>query len=118
MVVIFGLVLMQPDLSTALLIALIGILMIFCVYSRPSLVAGVLLLGLAVVSYQVVFTPYRLKRVVAFMNPGEHELGSGYQVLQSKISLGSGGIQGLGLGQSRQKFFIYQKPQILFLRIR
>ncbi|MEE2923555.1 MAG: putative lipid II flippase FtsW [bacterium] len=115
MVVIFGLVLMQPDLSTALLIALIGILMIFCVYSRPSLVAGVLLLGLAVVSYQVVFTPYRLKRVVAFMNPGEHELGSGYQVLQSKISLGSGGIQGLGLGQSRQKFFYLPEEHTDFI---
>ena len=115
MVMIFGLVLMQPDLSTALLIALIGILMIFCVYSRPSLVAGVLLLGLAVVSYQVVFTPYRLKRVVAFMNPGEHELGSGYQVLQSKISLGSGGIQGLGLGQSRQKFFYLPEEHTDFI---
>ena len=115
MVVIFGLVLMQPDLSTALLIALIGILMIFCVYSRPSLVAGVLLLGLAVVSYQVVFTPYRLKRVVAFMNPGEHELGSGYQVLQSKISLGSGGIKGLGLGQSRQKFFYLPEEHTDFI---
>ena len=115
MVVIFGLVLMQPDLSTALLIALIGILMIFCVYSKPSLVIGVIILGLAVVSYQVVFTPYRLKRVIAFMNPGEHELGSGYQVLQSKISLGSGGIQGLGLGQSRQKFFYLPEEHTDFI---
>ena len=115
MIVIFGLVLMQPDLSTALLIALIGILMIFCVYSKPSLVIGVIVLGLAVVSYQVVFTPYRLKRVIAFMNPGEHELGSGYQVLQSKISLGSGGIQGLGLGQSRQKFFYLPEEHTDFI---
>jgi len=115
MVLIFGLVLMQPDLSTALLIALIGILMIFCVYSRTWLVVGVISLGLAVVSYQVIFTPYRLKRVIAFMNPGEHELGFGYQVLQSKISLGSGGINGLGLGQSRQKFFYLPEEHTDFI---
>ncbi len=115
MVVIFGLVLMQPDLSTALLIALIGILMIFCVYSRTWLVVAVISLGLAVVTYQVVFTPYRLKRVIAFMNPGEHELGFGYQVLQSKISLGSGGFRGLGLGQSRQKFFYLPEEHTDFI---
>lgn len=115
LVVIFGLVQMQPDLSTALLIALIGLLMIFCVYSKPRLIMAVVLLGIAVVSYQVVFTPYRLQRVLAFMNPGEHELGYGYQVLQSKICLGSGGVKGLGLGQSRQKFFYLPEEHTDFI---
>lgn len=115
LIFVFSLVLMQPDLSTALLIALIGLLMIFCVYWRPKLILGVIVFGVIIVSYQVIRTPYRLQRVLAFMNPGEHELGYGYQVLQSKISLGSGGFKGLGLGQSRQKFFYLPEEHTDFI---
>jgi cell division protein FtsW len=110
-----GLVLFQPDLSTALLIALIGCFMIFSLYTSRKVLLTVILIGLATVGYQIWKTPYRLQRVVAFLDPGGHKLDSGYQVIQSKISLGSGGLLGLGLGQSRQKYFYLPEEHTDFI---
>lgn len=112
---VFLVVLKQPDLSTAFLIALVGVTLICFVYTKPALILGLVIGGAFVVGYQVYKTPYRLKRVIAFMNPSDHELGYGYQVLQSKISLGSGGVTGLGLGQSRQKFFYLPEEHTDFI---
>lgn len=109
------LVLFQPDLSTALLIALIGFFMIFSLYTSPRLILIVVLLSSVTLVYQILKTPYRLKRVVAFINPSDHQLNSGYQLIQSKISLGSGGVTGLGLGQSRQKYLYLPEEHTDFI---
>jgi cell division protein FtsW len=110
-----ALVLFQPDLSTALLIALIGFFMIFSLYSSPKVVFIVAILSTLTLAYQIWKTPYRLRRVVAFLNPADHQLSSGYQLIQSKISLGSGGFIGLGLGQSRQKYLYLPEEHTDFI---
>jgi cell division protein FtsW len=90
-----GLIMLQPDFSTAVLIATTAIAMFF--------IAGGILGG---TTFAVLITrsEYRLARVISFLNPTGDHLGGNYQVRQILIALGSGGITGLGLGDSRQKF--------------
>ncbi len=63
----------------------------------------------------VIAEPYRLSRVTSFLDPFQDPLGSGYQVIQGLYALGSGGIFGLGLGQSKQKYFYIPEPQNDFI---
>ncbi|GMA61839.1 hypothetical protein GCM10025859_22790 [Alicyclobacillus fastidiosus] len=59
--------------------------------------------------------PYRMQRIVAFIDPWKYPKGEGYQIIQSLYALGSGGILGLGLGNSRQKFLYLPEPQTDFI---
>jgi len=99
------LILMQPDLGSALALSIVVFLMLF--------VAGVNLkhLGLVLISaipllYVLIFSvPYRRARIVSFLNPWADPHGSGFQIIQSQVALGSGKLFGLGLGHSKQKLF-------------
>ena len=95
---------MQPDMGTALVIAAITLALLFGSGLPMGPVMKVLgiLTGLAVVI--ALLDPYRRARLFAFLDPGAHQSGSGYQVLQSLIGLGSGHLTGLGLGAGRQKW--------------
>jgi cell division protein FtsW len=105
----------QPDLSTAVLIGAIAFSMFFLVYSDYKLILTTLLGSGMMILYLVVKMPYRLKRWTAFLDPWENKLGAGYQIIQSLVSLGSGGILGLGLGQSRQKYFYLPEEHTDFI---
>lgn len=99
----FILILKQPDFGTAVLIAVVTLGMLFVagirmIHVLPAVVASVPLLV-----YIVISLPYRLQRVTAFLDPWADAHGTGYQVVQSLIALGSGGVEGVGLGNSRQK---------------
>jgi cell division protein FtsW len=98
------LILKQPDMGTALVLCCIafGILFMGGVPMRPILkVMG----GFAVLAFIVgMVDPYRRDRILSFLDPGAHHAGSGYQVWQSLIGLGSGHVFGLGLGGGRQKW--------------
>lgn len=99
-----GLVILEPDLGTASII--FGIAITIYYLSGASIgqfiilipIAGIILTTLALTS------PYRLQRVLTLFNPESDPLGSSYQIRQAIISLGSGGIFGVGLGKSRQKY--------------
>ncbi|MDD5347811.1 MAG: putative lipid II flippase FtsW [Candidatus Omnitrophica bacterium] len=99
------LILAQPDLGTTIALGIVVFLMLFVAgidwRYLVSLVgaAGILLYAL------IVSEPYRLRRIVAFLNPWADPRGSGFQIIQSQIALGSGGIFGAGLGHSKQKLF-------------
>jgi cell division protein FtsW len=98
------LILKQPDMGTAMVLCAIafGILFMGGVPMKPILR---LLVVFAVVAVLVgLADPYRRDRILSFLNPGAHQSGSGYQVWQSLIGLGSGGITGLGLGGGRSKW--------------
>jgi cell division protein FtsW len=99
-----ALILMQPDMGTALVIAAITLALIFGSGMPMGPVMKVLgiLTGLALVI--ALLDPYRRARLFAFLDPNAHQSGSGYQVLQSLIGLGSGHLTGLGLGAGRQKW--------------
>jgi cell division protein FtsW len=98
------LVLKQPDMGTALVLACITLSMLYAggVPLRPVLkvLAGVAVLGVALGLAE----PYRRARLLSFVNPFAHAQGSGYQVVQSLVGLGSGRLFGLGLAAGREKW--------------
>jgi cell division protein FtsW len=83
-------------------LAFLTFAMLFISGMRLRYIASVLVLALPVV-YKLVMEPYRLRRITSFLDPWKDPLGSGFQLVQSFISLGSGGVAGLGLGESKQK---------------
>jgi len=100
-----ALIVKQPDLGNALLIANIILIMIFIAGARISHLCLLGLLASPIVYFLVVKVPYRLARITVFLDPWQDSQGLGFQLTQSQIALGSGGIFGVGLGQSAQKFF-------------
>lgn len=102
--VCFALVMRQPDLGTASLYLLTAFVLLFAAGARPlqllieAAVAVPAMLGFIYAS------PYRRERFLAFLHPWKDPQGTGYHIIQSLYALGSGGLMGLGLGQSRQKF--------------
>jgi cell division protein FtsW len=101
---IIGLIVLQHDLSTAILIALTAFSMFFIAGGEvwQMLVSGALA-GTTFV-FLITRSAYRLARITAFLDPFSDPLGQNYQIQQILIGLGSGGISGVGLGASRQKF--------------
>lgn len=94
---------LEPDLSTACLIALAGALVVFAGGGRPGhfLFLGILMVPLVKAQFSVGF---RAQRLLAFLDPTSAVEGAGYQVTQSMIAVGSGGLLGVGFGEGRQKF--------------
>jgi cell division protein FtsW len=99
-----GLIMLQPDFSTAVLIATTAIAMFFIAGGDVWQMIASGILGGTTFAVLITRSEYRLARVVSFINPTGDHLGGNYQVRQILIALGSGGITGLGLGDSRQKF--------------
>jgi len=99
------LILMQPDLGTALALGIVVFIMLFMAGVRLSYLLSVILASLPLFYILIFSVPYRRMRIMAFLNPWLDPKGSGFQIIQSQIALGSGGIFGVGLGQSRQKLF-------------
>ncbi len=107
-------ILAQPDLSTAFLVGMLGALTVFAAGGR---IGHFLLLGLimAPVAISQLAFGFRQDRLAAFREAGEHVSGAGYQVHQSLIALGSGGVTGVGFGEGRQKFGFLPEPHNDFI---
>ena len=110
------LLLLQPHLSATIVIA--GVCVLMMVYAGCKL-WKMIVPGLCVVipalTYIIITSPYRLKRVTTFLDPWSDQLGDGWQVIQSLYAIGSGGLFGLGLGQSKQKYLYLPEPQNDFI---
>ena len=115
--VFFGLIILQPNLSTAITISGIIIGMMFVAGLNLLFVAGILGLGAVGITAMILTDEggYRLKRLTSFLDPFQDPLGDGYQVIQSLLALGSGGIFGVGLGKSIQKTLYLPEPQNDFI---
>lgn len=103
----FGLILMQPDLTTASMIALIASVQILTAKVKPRsiwLVCG-LVFSLAIIAWNFVLYDYQKQRVATFLNPMLDPKGSGYHAIQSMIAVGSGEFWGQGLGKGSQARF-------------
>lgn len=111
----FLIIMMQPDLGTGTVMVGTCIIMIFVAGARISHFVFLGLLGLSGFTGLVLSAPYRIKRITSYLNPWEDPLGSGFQIIQSLYAVGPGGLFGLGLGQSRQKFFYLPEPQTDFI---
>lgn len=111
----FILIMGQPNMSTAGTIILVVFVMLFVAGMNMKFVYTMVALGIAAFAGLVLSAPYRLDRVTSFLDPFKDPLGSGYQVIQSLYAIGSGGLFGLGLGKSKQKYFYIPEPQNDFI---
>ena len=99
------LIVKQPDLGNSVSIAVIVLILMFVAGARLRHLGMIALAAVPVIYYLIVKAPYRLARIMAFLDPWEDSLGIGFQLTQSQIALGSGGLLGVGLGKSVQKLF-------------
>lgn len=109
------LLLLEPHFSVCIIIGLTAVIMMlvagariryFALASVPVAVAGVAI---------AVFEPYRMQRLTTFVDPFKDRLGAGWQIIQSLYAIGSGGLFGVGFGNSRQKFMYVSEPQNDFI---
>src|SRR5712692_2384609 len=101
--VVAGLVAKETDLGTALMLAIICFTICFAAGMRPRHLVYALVPALLFVGKMLIFTPFRWRRMASFVDPWADQQGTGYQVVQSLIAVGSGGPHGLGFAQGRQK---------------
>lgn len=99
------LILLEPDLGTAFLMGVVALMMFFTAGCNPKHIMYLGLLSLPVLFFAVFGAPYRRSRIFAFLDPWRDPKGTGFQIIQSFLALGSGGLLGVGLGQSKQKLF-------------
>jgi cell division protein FtsW len=103
--VCLGLLLLEPDFGTALILAMLLYSMLFVGGVRVSHLLATGLLALPAFAYVMFTAPYRVRRLVAFLDPWSDPQNAGFQVVQSLIAFGSGQFWGRGLGEGRQKLF-------------
>ena len=100
-----GLILMQPDLGSAFALGVVGLLLFFVAGMRLSHIISLALFSIPLLYFSIFNVSYRRRRIITFLNPWADARGSGFQMVQSYLALGLGGLWGVGLGQSRQKLF-------------
>lgn len=111
----FGLIMLQPDLGTGVVLVCTCVVMIYVAGARLYHFFGLSVIGLAGFILLIVSAPYRLKRITSFIDPWEDPLGNGFQIIQSLYAIGPGGLMGIGLGKSLQKYFYLPEPQTDFI---
>ncbi len=109
------LILFQPDLGTSVIIGCWLLILVFVGGVNIFHLFAVLLVSMPVVMWLVWQADYRLKRWWAFLNPWEDPQGLGFQIIHSFLAFGSGGILGVGLGNSKQKLFYLPEPHTDFI---
>ena len=102
---VIGLVIKEPDFGAALFLTVMVFLFLFISGARMIYLAGAFLLSVPVVYYLVTHVGYRYKRLLGFIRPWDDPGNTSFQIIQSFLSFGSGGLFGLGLGEGRQKLF-------------
>lgn len=111
----FALIMLQPDLGTGTVMLGASLLIVFTAGARMKHLAGLAALGVFGFVGLILAAPYRLQRITAFLDPWSDPLGAGYQIIQSLYAIGPGGLAGLGLGMSRQKYSYVPEPQTDFI---
>lgn len=100
-----GLTILEPDLGSVAFIIMMTSTILFVSGLRLRYVFGALVVLLPALYFLIIRVPYRLSRLEAYLNPWEDPQGSGFQIIQSFLAFASGGVHGVGLGQSTQKLF-------------
>lgn len=108
--VVGAVMLLQPDTDTFAIMTFAGMAMFITAGARWRDVVLIVLMGIMVLAALAFTRPYVMDRFTTFLNPGNDPLGSGYQIQQSLIAVGSGGLTGRGFGQSIQKFEYLPEP--------
>lgn len=112
---IFCLIILQPDFGTGLVIVVSSILLLFLSGAPIKYFLWLVVLGLVGVAGLIISAPYRIERILAFLDPWQDPLGSGFQGIQSLFAIAPSGFFGLGYNNSLQKHFFLPEPQNDFI---
>ncbi len=110
-----GFLILQPDLGSIIFIFLLSSMLFFLSGIPLRYVMAVILSVIPVFAIAVMHSPYRMARIVAFLNPWADPLGTGFQIIQSFLSFALGGLTGVGLGESVQKLFYLPQSHTDFI---
>lgn len=105
----------EPDFGTAAILVLVLVLMMYGGGARPIHLGALILGVLPAVTFALVHWPYRWRRILAFLDPWRYSQDIAFQLVQSLIAFGSGGVTGIGLGESRQKMFFLPEAHTDFI---
>ena len=111
----FGLIMLEPDFGTGMVIVMSLMFMLFISNIKLSFFGIMGTLGLGGIAALIIIAPYRLARILSFLNPWSDPLGSGFQIIQSLYAIGPSGLFGKGLGNSVQKHFYLPEPETDFI---
>ena len=110
-----GLLMLQPDFGSTVLLACITFLMLYVSGLPRKFIAGSALIGLGAMIIAILAAPYRIKRLLSFVNPWAEINNGGFQIIQSYLGFRNGGLLGVGLGESRQKLFFLPEAHTDFI---
>lgn len=114
-ILVAGLVLLEPDMGTCAELLLIGLVMFFAAGLSWKYVAAAVVVGIPTLWLMIISAPYRYQRLMAFLHPSSDLQGHNFQLLQSLIAVGSGGLFGVGLMQGRQQLFFLPEAHTDFI---
>ena len=112
---LFALIILEPDFGTSMSLVLIAAVMVFAAGLNYTYILGVALCALPGIAFLVMGTGYRRRRMLSFLHPWDDPLGDGFQVIQSLIAVGTGGVWGKGLMNGVQKLFYLPEPHTDFI---
>jgi cell division protein FtsW len=109
------LIAIEPDLGSAVILTATAAVMLFVAGLSFRYIGAAAGLGVVGFTGAVILEPYRVQRIQSFLDPSADTLGAGFQLMQSLIAVGSGGVTGVGLGQGQQKAFFLPEPHTDFI---
>jgi len=113
--ILLALLLKQHDLGAALTMGAVAIIMLFTAGTRPRYILGMGVLAVPFICYLVMTESYRLRRIKAFLDPWKDPTDAGFQIIQSWLAFGNGGVIGQGLGEGKQKLFYLPEAHTDFI---
>lgn len=111
LLILIFLIIKQPDMGTVLIITAIAGIMFYLAEAPIQYILGGLVIGFLLFFLLIKVSPYRWERLKTYLEPESNTLGSGYQINQSMLAIGSGGLWGLGFGNSKQKYLYLPQAQ-------
>lgn len=114
-ILVFGLIMLQPDFGTGLVLVVSIIILLFCTQAPIRYFLFLLCVGILGIIGLIISEPYRMMRILAYLDPWSDPLGSGFQTIQSLFAVAPSGIFGLGYNNSLQKHFFLPEPQNDFI---
>jgi cell division protein FtsW len=112
---IIGLIVLEPDFGTALVLFIVFVTLLFQAEMPIRFMTTLAIPVVPALIIMLVFVPWRFQRLIDFVDPWKNQTGSSYQVVQSLISIGSGGVRGLGFAQGKQKLGYLPSPHTDFI---
>jgi cell division protein FtsW len=109
------LIVIEPDLGSAVMVLAAAAVMLFVAGLRFRYLGAALGLGVVFVGLAILAQPYRMERVKTFLSPGSDPQGAGFQLAQSRLAVGSGGLSGVGFGMGQQKAYYLPAPHTDFI---